>query len=205
MVIAICGASGSGKTTLAKWLAKNLEIGFFEQSAGLIIPEATQNYLQDEYGWKKAGHKEVIQLSNANPQFGLEFQIEILRARTGILKKLSEIKEHNCIIDRSPVDNLSYFLLQCSHNQNEEDCQRFIGACQDAMQYIDKIIFVQTGIPIIDNGSRVPNIVYQQLVDNTFSFVIKEYFTVMFNVQGLTITGTDLAKRCELASKFIKE
>lgn len=201
MIIALCGASGSGKTTLAHYLEKTENFNFTENSAGLIIPKEKQDELQQKYGWKKAGHKEVINLSNSNPEFGWEFQNAILDARTKLLEKYKNVDSFDrYLLDRSPIDNLTYFLLQCSHNQSDERVREFIEKCYQAIKMVDKVIFVRSVLDIEENGSRVKNQYYQRMADSVFAHVIDTYFTQTEYVEVVTDIFED---RCEQVTEFI--
>jgi len=170
--IALCGASGSGKTTLAKALARALKIEFKENSAGLLLTPEQQEYLVNSYGWSKSGHRDVIRLSNINPMFGYDFQYELLSTRAKWIKE-----NKGFIIDRSPVDNITYFLLQVSALVKEGDCSTFINIAQNAMTPITHLIFIPTlNANVETNGSRVDNYFYQQMVTANFENTIETYF-----------------------------
>ena len=67
MKIFISGVSGVGKTTMAKQISKDYKIPFIEGSSKV---------LWDKYNIKS--HIELIKKTYLEPQFGLDFQNELL-------------------------------------------------------------------------------------------------------------------------------
>lgn len=201
--IALCGASGSGKTTLAKSLARVFGIPFKENSAGLLLTPEQQEYLVNTYGWTKSGHQDVIRLSNINPSFGFDFQNELLITRGKWIANNSPF-----IIDRSPVDNITYFLLQVSALVSEPHCDSFIRAAQDAMLPITHLIYIPTMNPNVENnGSRVSNYYYQQMVTAQFRNTINTYFnpnSANCRFYFHAVTTWDWDARLRQAIAFIK-
>ncbi len=199
MKIALCGASGSGKSTLARWMSKEWGIPYIENSAGLILPEEVQERLVRMYGWTKSGHRDVIRLGNINPGFGIDFQTELLKVRTKFINETPEF-----IFDRSPVDNLAYFLLQCGHLTDHQRTFQHISNCVMAASRLDGVIFLHTSTnteEIEDNGSRVDNWYYQKMVTSVFKHVLETY---MSHIPTLEITMWDYATRQRLITNFME-
>jgi deoxyadenosine/deoxycytidine kinase len=213
--VILCGPSGSGKTTLAKYIADVFKIPFIPGSASLIMTPEDQEELKNKYGYEPTGQKNVINLSGANPNFGYDFQEKLLHNR---FEKLFNIVE-GFVTDRSPVDNVTYFLNQVVHNVRDEDAEKFI---QIATKYYEMtfthLIYVKCVNPdkIENNGSRVDNKYFQKKVDAIFEHVLKEYFLPIYrtqnketvcvrasNVKVLTIDYWDLTKRKAEVVQFL--
>jgi len=191
--LAFCGASGSGKSTMAKYIAQTMGLKYTENSAGLLLTEAQQKYLVDKYGWTKSGHRDVIRLSNINPGFAWDFQEQLLKTRAEFIWNNSGF-----VIDRSPVDNLTYFLLQTAHLTSELNCDFFHSKVTDAMKPITHVIFLPTlNKDVEDNGSRISNWYYQMMVTAVFKHTITNYFTpnLSLDFAYLEYTTWDLETR----------
>lgn len=195
--IALCGASGSGKSTLARWISEEFKIPYMENSAGLILPPEVQDRFVKEYGWTKSGHRDVIRLGNIKPEFGIEFQQELLKVRANFIKNTPAF-----IFDRSPVDNLTYFLLQCGHLADQFTTAEHVQNCIAAAKPIEAIIFLHTNNlgEVEDNGSRVSNWFYQKAVTSVFAYVVKAYF---HDIPLLEITTWDFENRKRLVKNFM--
>jgi deoxyadenosine/deoxycytidine kinase len=195
--IALCGPSGSGKSTLANAIATHLQIPYKENSAGLLLPKEDQDFLISNFGWKKSGHSDVIALSHTNPAFGWEFQTRLLAARSKFMQSNA-----NYIIDRSPVDNLVYFLMQTALHYPQESAKYFIEAAQLAARNLTHLIFIPTMLTgeIENNGSRVANYYYQQMVTSIFAHVIHTYFQ---GVKFLELPTSNFELRRSATLKFL--
>jgi len=200
--VACCGPSGSGKTTLCNLLSEQLHLRFIPSSVGLIFTDQQKEHLA-EFGYKNMGHQNVINLSNANPEFGKTFQQYALEARANILSYGAD----QMILDRSPVDNLTYASLQCGHNFTEKEFEKFFEEALEAFENLTHLIYVKSVCPDIEvNNSRVANLYYQRMVDRVFEYYLTE-------LQGTTECGPkvlvidtwsdDPQDRAELAKKFI--
>lgn len=201
--IALCGASGSGKSTLARWMSEKYKILYMENSAGLILPEDVKERLVRMYGWTQSGHADVIRLGNINPGFAIDFQTELLKVRTAFIKDREEF-----IFDRSPVDNLAYFLLQCGHIADEVITKRHLVKCIEAMEPITHLIYLPTpsnGV-VENNGSRVANWYYQRMVTAVFKQVIRDYFLPNQNLdfKYIEVGVWDWQTRCRTIDAFME-
>lgn len=170
--IACVGPSGSGKTTMASYLEEKLHMKFIRNSAGIIIPKAKQTEFKEKYGWTKSGHQDVIRLGHINPMFGLEYQKAILEARAEIIRTTPSF-----ILDRSPIDNVTYFLLQASMYQPIQQCEEFINYARSTAQELTHLFAFHTmDYEVEDNQSRVSNVYFQRAIDAVFDDTLKRYF-----------------------------
>lgn len=165
LCIGFSGPSGSGKTTLAKWLSQESGIQFVENSAGFILSEELKDQLRSKYGWRGNGHAEVIRLSNENPKFGIDFQVGLLKSRIELLTKLKD-SGNSFIVDRTMLDNIAYFLIQCGPHAGQEGTQVFINEAEKALSHLFTHLFLVKPNEswTEDNGSRVSNNQWQNLV-----------------------------------------
>lgn len=195
--IALCGPSGSGKSTLARKISEEYGIPYTENSAGLLLPKEDQDFLIREFGWTKSGHADVIKLSHINPEFGWEFQSRLLLTRIKFIQS-----NPSFVIDRSPVDNMAYFLLQNASITTPERTEAFIYAAMGAMKDITHLIFIPTmiGEEIEDNGSRIANKFYQKMVTQVFIHVINTYCPHV-NMVELNTSSRDL--RWKIIKNFL--
>lgn len=196
--IALCGPSGSGKSTLARFISDHYGLPYTENSAGLLLPEPDQNYLIKNFGWTKSGHKDVIRMSHINPQFGWEFQYRLLKARARFIQD-----NPSFVIDRSPIDNMAYFLLQCSALMDQGQTKAFIDLAVQTLRGLTHIIFIPTMLTgeVEDNGSRVSNFFYQQMVTAVFIHVIHNYNP---GVKVLELNTSDQMIRRQMVSNFLR-
>jgi hypothetical protein len=159
----MAGPSGTGKTTLCEYISKEYNIPFVTTST---------KPLWDKYGI--TSHEQLINKTLNDKLWGLNFQYEVLNYRVRLLKGLDQF-----VTDRSPIDNLVYFLLQNSHLLNESQTKEYINLCAESMMMFNSLITV----PYLDNtlleddGKRVNNKYYQMSVNSIFplaSFLIEE-------------------------------
>lgn len=196
--VALCGASGSGKSTLARYIESTYNIPYQENSAGMILSERVQRLLIERYGWTRSGHADVIRLGNINPNFARDFQTELLLER---VKRMQEKEEF--IFDRSTVDNIVYYLLQCGHMSNEVCTKQHIDIALKALDRLTHIIMVYTPIEntqIEDNGSRIANWYYQRMVTKVFEHVLRD---MVNHPRILLIKQWDWTTRCRLVDNFL--
>jgi len=156
--IGICGPSGSGKTTLAKYIAEAFDLQFISLSAKEI--------------WKDhniINHADIIQKSILETHWGLNFQYQLLDYRNKYLTN-----KNNFVTDRTPIDNLVYFMLQNSWMVNEEENKKYIIACMESLKHYSGIIFIQysNDIKLENDNQRINNPYYQQLTSQIFNYVI---------------------------------
>ncbi len=157
--ICISGPSGVGKSTLATEISKAYNIPFITTST---------KPLWDKY--KIRSHQELIERTLVDPQWGIDFQDEVLDYR---INKLLGVKDF--VTDRSPLDNLAYFLMQNSYNTSEEKTAKYIQRCKDAMALFTGIIVIPfTDEVVLENdGKRVNNRYYQEYTNAVFVLAAK--------------------------------
>lgn len=199
MKIAMFGPSGGGKTTLTKIIPTLVPVEYIPGSVYTHLLDFEQKErLKNKYGYIGTGHRAVINLSSINPEFGGDFQLYAAMQRRKLIEENDDF-----VTDRSPIDNLTYFHLQCSHNQTEEATTDFIRYCQEVFKGLTHAVYVKTTNPngIEDNDSRVANIHYQRMVDSVFEFLFKTYFLPL-GVPCLVIDSWDLNGRIDSLKDF---
>jgi len=202
MKVAFCGPSGSGKTTLAKYIQEKFNLNYIPGSASLIMSEEDKEYLKSFWGYTFSGHKEVL-MKSGNPDFAKAFQKIVAFRRKGII-----MDNDNFITDRSPIDNLTYFLAQASYGSSEFEVVSFKEECQIALTQLTHVIYIKSTNPdgIEDNDSRIPNTFYQHMVDSIFENTIAKYFNHQLggdNTKFLILDMWDLGKRKSLVDEFL--
>lgn len=187
----ISGPSGSGKTTLAQYISARYRIPFIEGSTKPL--------------WEKHGiksHPHLINRTISTPKWGLEFQNEVLDYRNQRLSGLTSF-----VTDRSPVDNLVYFLLQCSHLVDDDYIEDYKSMCNNSFgNGYNHIITLENGLELEDDGFRVNNLHYQRLTQSVFDMVIRDNYLWLddenrFNVRHIEIW--DWEARVEIVDKIL--
>lgn len=205
MKIGLTGPSGSGKTTLANFIAEKFDLDFLPGSASLMHNEEAKEFLKTKYNYDPRGHRNVINLSNSNPEFGYDFQRLLLESRILKLKG-----NDNFVTDRTPIDNLAYFLMQCSHNQTESVCLEYINQAIKGMVesgLTDLFIIMPNDGWTEDNQSRVNNNFYQHMSFSVFVHVLNRYFLGPLSKAGIQhqiISVWDLEQRKNLIHNSIR-
>lgn len=184
----ICGASGTGKTTLAKHISELYELSYISTSASQIW---------DKFGF--TSHGDALRKSLNDPGLGLRYQLEVLLNRRQTLKGVP-----NYIADRSYVDNATYALLQIGYGIAEGNLEIFLNECKVAMGGVDGLIFLRWNLDIKleDNGHRIMNRIYHEMVDNTMRWVLTSSMAIC---PFLELTMWDFETRIELVDKWIKD
>lgn len=166
--IFITGTSGIGKTTLAQYIALKRRIPFVNGSSTVL--------------WKNYGinnHKELLQMGISNPQKGLEFQYDLLGYREQAVSGLDSF-----VTDRTPVDNLVYFLYQNAPYLSSGEVEEYIKACKTSFNHISGIhegdlkliyltrdFFYGDSMELENDNKRIDNHYYQDMMDNLFQHV----------------------------------
>ena len=190
--IAMSGPSGVGKTTLSEWVSKEFGIPFITTSTKPL--------------WEKHGiinHEMLIQRTILNPQWGLDFQYELLDIR----KKIIEDNEQ-FVTDRSPIDNLAYFIMQNTPYLGEEATQSYIELCATALSKMDGLIQIPFGPHIVleNDGKRVANKYYQMSVNQQFylsSALISENLPPKGPLRVMSLQMWDIEERKKAVTAFI--
>lgn len=169
MQILLSGISGIGKTTMAKHISELYGIPFIDGSSKVL--------------WDKLGivsHNDLIDRCNRDPKFAIDFQFRLLEYRRELMQKNSSF-----VTDRSPLDNLVYFLLQVSFNTNQLQTADYIRECQ--MSYPTQYIHLHFGYSykmaaendLEHDSARITNAYYQLMVNNLFNMCIeKDYLEI---------------------------
>lgn len=167
--IAFTGSSGSGKTTLVEWLSKERNIPHISGSAGDVLKDLDKQMIQQAFDYYGDGHKDVIANSIANPGYGIINQLLLQMRRQEIIQS-----NDNFITDRSPVDNMTYFINQCGANGKVTNdlADEFFNNCVHAAQGLTHLIYIKAvqPIPVENNGSRIANNFYQKAIDAQFAY-----------------------------------
>lgn len=176
MKVAFTGSSGSGKTTLVKFVEKEFNLKHISGSAGDVKLPEDEEYLISEYGTADLpGHAGVISLSAQNIKFGIDNQLILQKRRNQIISE-----NYNFVTDRSPIDNLTYFVNQVGFHPDvtDEIVKNFIDRSLEAWMQLTHVIFVRAVQPkeIENNGSRVANIYYQKSIDAQFAMWLDKVF-----------------------------
>lgn len=194
MKIFISGVSGVGKTTMAKQISKDYQIPFIEGSSKV---------LWDKYNIKS--HIELIKKTYLEPQFGLDFQNELLDYRKNLIEK-----NDSFVSDRSPLDNLTYFLLQVSDKLDSNETLQYIEKCSQS--YPDKYIQVYLGFKYSmgkeffeNDGFRINNVYYQFMVDAIFRQIIVGNWLGINMDDFIRISTWDFKVKHELIKDKIQE
>ena len=194
MKIFISGVSGVGKTTMAKQISKDYKIPFIEGSSKV---------LWDKYNIKS--HIELIKKTYLEPQFGLDFQNELLDYRKNLIEK-----NDSFVSDRSPLDNLTYFLLQISDKLDSNETLKYIEKCNQS--YPNKYIQVYLGFNYSmgkeffeNDGFRINNIYYQFMVDAVFRQIITGNWLGINMDDFIRVSTWDFRVKHELIKDKIQE
>lgn len=203
--VAFSGASGSGKTTLVTFLAQEMSLQHISGSAGDVKKEIDKLYIDELYDYPGGSHSGVIRFSALNPEYGIANQ-KVLQMR----RKELIMTNDNFITDRSPVDNVTYFINQCGFHPmvTDEMTRLFMEEALEAWNELTHVIYVKSVQPteVERNGNRIANKYYQKAVDAQFEYWIKNFF-MKESIGGpevMIIDYWDLDKRKEEVIKFLQ-
>lgn len=171
--IAIIGTQSSGKTTLAKELSQKLKIP--------LISEIARRFDRN-----KLSNKSSVEYLSIQKQL-LELQIE------------EELKYQSFISDRSTIDNLAYWIHNCSETINEIENMDYV---RKALSNSNKYTHIFQLIPEFypkDDGFRETNIIYQLQIAEVINTILH-----LNNIQHYRLTGTK-EERINNAMKILDE
>lgn len=201
--IAFSGSSGSGKTTLVTWLALELGIPHISGSAGDVKKEGDKMMLDEMFGYPGGGHHGVIAYSALNPTYAVMNQKLLQMRRRELI-----MENPTFVTDRSPADNITYFINQCAYHPQVHDAMtlEFMEDCLKAWEELDKVIYVKAVQPneVESNGSRIDNRFYQKAIDCQFELWIN--WLTNHSISGpdvLVIDWWDLEERKSRVLQFI--
>ena len=204
MKVALAGSSGSGKTTLVKFVQQELGLEWISGSAGDLYTPEDVSYLQDMLKHPGGGHHGVIAYSALNSTFAIQNQQLLLLRRTELFTKYN-----NFVTDRSPADNLTYFVSQCGYHPEVTDqiASDFIDNCKKAWGLLTHVVYIKAVQPnaVENNGSRISNKYYQKAIDAQFEMWIDTIFKYVPGPRILCLDYWDLDKRKEAVLAFLKQ
>lgn len=204
MKIAFSGSSGSGKTTLVEYVKDKFGITHISGSAGDVKKEGDKLIIDEVFKYPGGGHVGVIRFSALNPEYGLMNQKLLQMRRAEIIRD-----NDNFVTDRSPADNLTYFINQVAYHPMVTDAmtEEFMQDCLKAWEGLTHVIYVKAVQPaeVERNGSRVANRFYQKAIDAQFEYWINNYFqkNCLDGPEFLLIDFWDLEARKQKVFEFI--
>lgn len=205
MKIAFTGSSGSGKTTLVTYVAEQLGIQHISGSAGDVKKEGDKMLIDEMLRYPGGGHVGVIRYSALNPEYGVMNQKMLQMRRRELI-----MDNDDFVTDRSPIDNLTYFINQCAYHPmvTNELVLEFAKDCLVAWEELTHVIYVKAVQPneVEVNGSRVANNWYQKAIDCQFEYWLHNYFekNAVGGPEVLVIDYWDLTQRKKDVLKFLK-
>lgn len=171
MKVAFSGSSGAGKTTLVTFATALFGLTHISGSAGDVKQEGDKMLLDEMFKYPGGGHHGVIAYSALNPTYGVMNQKLLQMRRRQLI-----MENDNFITDRSPADNMTYFINQVGYHPEVTDAvaKEFFEDCLAAWQELDLVIYVKAVQPVnVEfNGSRIANRWYQESVDVQFEYWI---------------------------------
>lgn len=221
--ILIAGPSGTGKTTLAKYIEQKYQITRItsKETRQVTTPQALE--WEDRYDYRYSdniGHQALINLQSQYPEFGVSWQRAMLEAR---FRRFRDTKG-DFVCDRSFIDNIVFMLTQVAHNATEQYIKSFLRTVFQGNREcgITHLIWVRQAREqpqVEDNGSRVPNMFYQLMIDSVFQLVINELvprysnevggktpgMETMYSPTILEIKLWDWEDRIRLVDNFLQE
>ena len=205
MKIAFTGSSGSGKTTLVTYVAQELGIQHISGSAGDVKKDGDKMLIDEMLRYPGGGHVGVIRYSALNPEYGVMNQKMLQMRRRELI-----MDNDDFVTDRSPIDNLTYFVNQCGYHPmvTNELVLEFAKDCLAAWEELTHVIYVKAVQPneVEVNGSRVANNWYQKAIDCQFEYWLHNYFekNAVGGPEVLVIDYWDLTQRKKEVMKFLK-
>ncbi len=170
--VAIIGAAGVGKTTLLNELFKDKGIN---QSYSKI--DEVVRVLCAERGYSSPYDIPELEIH--------QFRIDVLNKQIAL-----ENEANSFIVDRSTIDAWAYFMRWSWNSVTVELTEEFYQAAYKQAQHYDLLVYLPRSIPLMDDGYRWNNIVYQEQIDRLLKSIIKDWELE--------------SKFCEIKSKDLK-
>lgn len=170
--IAIIGSQCTGKSTVADSIAKKLK-----------LPQITE----------VAREFDANLFINRSKEDFAELQKKILDLQLEEESKLNEF-----VSDRSTVDNMAYWIHNCSDNTTKEENERYINKALSNIKNYTHIFQLVPEFYPIDDGFRDTNIVYHLQIAETIR-------TILFShrISHYTLRGTN-ENRVNTALKILR-
>lgn len=188
MRIALIGAGNTGKTTLMNALSEELNIP--------INSLSTKSFFE-EYNVKS--QDEIIKLSANHPAEGIKFQEHIIKIRN-----LHFNHGDNWITDRTPLDSLTYGMLQTSFYDTDEHIELMFQWVEQSRKNYDLVIMLQPQkhIKQENNGLRGVNFLYHQMVASEMKRLAK---LTNFKYKLMPRNCKTVKQRIDYVKKLINE
>lgn len=178
----ICGSHGVGKTTVIN----KIKAAYPDY---IYIDEATR-FLMPELGFE-------------NPydfvdKFGIAFYESIIMSQWAILPSIVKIANGPIILDRSPIDNLAYYYMLRSDNEEKYEVV-LKKLCEIYCKYIDMYLFIPTGIfDLVPDSMQIKETQYE------LESIIKKLFNY-FQIEYRIITSKSVIDRFDEIKKIMEE
>ncbi len=142
-------------------------------------------------------------MATRNPELGIRFQWDVLNYRKEVLGGVE-----NFVTDRSPLDNMVYFLSQNASHATQEETLRYIEAC--VRMYFQSTHWIHIrltpDIKFEDDGMRVNNLHYQIAIEAIFQNCLSVYMAphfIQLKKRLLNIDIWDMGMRQKLVSNYV--
>jgi hypothetical protein len=138
---------------------------------------------------------DIIKRNTKDPVWGIAFQNELLDLRVNLFEKHFET---GFVSDRSSLDNICYFLLQCGPYVDTETSRMYLSR---ALSIYSKYQTHQVILPFTndtkleDDRMRINNAFYQAAFDAVLEKITSLYAPHITNVKVLIIPEWDLELR----------
>lgn len=202
MRVAFTGPSGAGKTTLVKFINETYGLPWLNGSSGDLKTVSDTRRLTRDGLVQGRGHLEVIKSGHANPAAAWTNQLCVLTRRNDLVNSNGDY-----VTDRCPMDNIVYMLTQTSMYRDPKEIETFINMAAKHMMCLTHVIQLKPLGWVEDNGSRIPNIYYQNMIDAVFCRVIEQYYEAKIDwtpkPKLLVLETSNLDKRKELIKNFL--
>lgn len=187
--ICMAGPSGTGKSTLSEYISKTYNIPFITTST---------KPLWDKH--KITSHADLIRKTLVEPAWGVDFQYEVLKYRNEVLDGHEEF-----VTDRSPLDNLAYFLMQNTSGCTEKETEDYIKSCKQALSRFTGFIALPftKEIQLENDGKRVANKYYQIYSNEIFHLAGAMLKDELGKIAGDTITVWNWNDRVLATNKLL--